>query len=503
MPFINNLLSNITNLRTKVGEKLNLLYSDIGIKGNLTTANKDNLVGAVNEINSKFIPYENAIKDVNLNNKSLNNVNNTDTKSLKISNLNGILKTINGVVTIATPQVDYLTSVDLSAYATQSWVNSQGFLKSIPIATPTVLGGIKVGTNLNITADGILSAVDTKYTAGNGLTLTNVEFSLPVSQTGSGIVVKNVTQNANGISVNSGDIAFSELINKPTTVEGYAISNAMTTSHPANIITSANIVNWNTAFGWGNHALVGYMDKNALNSITDNWSIYNEINGSSIFGVGTNVDGYYIGRGGQYARYAGNGIFPELMVPGASYQFQNLYFPKSTNKSRLEDRVLVTSVNGVKADDIGNVTIPTGGGGVDPSNFVLKNANNNITTDFSLYANFGYPSGNNHSFSMYGQDILPYPVYKMGMVDSNGEGVTIVMKNDSINLTTIDGGEESMVMNGRKITFDRFVENKLPNDVAQIQDIELLKQWITANFLSLNGGTVNGVINANAFYENT
>ena len=96
MPFINNLLLGITNLRTKAGEKLNSLYADIGVKNNLTTANKSNLVGAVNEVNAKFIPYENAIKDADLNNKSLNNVNNIDTKNLKINTLNGILKTING-----------------------------------------------------------------------------------------------------------------------------------------------------------------------------------------------------------------------------------------------------------------------------------------------------------------------------------------------------------------------------------------------------------------------
>jgi len=47
---------------------------------------------------------------------------------------------------------------------------------------------------------------------------------------------------------------FSNLINKPTTVAGYGITDAMTTAHAANGITTTNITNWNTAFGWGNHA---------------------------------------------------------------------------------------------------------------------------------------------------------------------------------------------------------------------------------------------------------
>jgi hypothetical protein len=52
---------------------------------------------------------------------------------------------------------------------------------------------------------------------------------------------------------------FNNLTNKPTTVAGYGITDAMTTAHAANLITSGNITNWNTAFGWGNHAVAGYL----------------------------------------------------------------------------------------------------------------------------------------------------------------------------------------------------------------------------------------------------
>ena len=51
---------------------------------------------------------------------------------------------------------------------------------------------------------------------------------------------------------------FNNLTNKPTTVSGYGITDAMTTAHSANGITSTNISNWNSAYGWGNHALAGY-----------------------------------------------------------------------------------------------------------------------------------------------------------------------------------------------------------------------------------------------------
>jgi len=50
------------------------------------------------------------------------------------------------------------------------------------------------------------------------------------------------------------DGTWASLTNKPTTIAGYGITNAMSTSHAANGITATSITNWNTAYGWGNHA---------------------------------------------------------------------------------------------------------------------------------------------------------------------------------------------------------------------------------------------------------
>jgi hypothetical protein len=48
-------------------------------------------------------------------------------------------------------------------------------------------------------------------------------------------------------------VHFNNIISRPTTITGYGITDAMRTSHPANNITVANILNWNTAFSWGSH----------------------------------------------------------------------------------------------------------------------------------------------------------------------------------------------------------------------------------------------------------
>lgn len=60
------------------------------------------------------------------------------------------------------------TNVSVKGLASGAYANAY----SLPIAKSDTLGGIKVGTNLSInTSTGVLSATDTKYTAGTGITI--------------------------------------------------------------------------------------------------------------------------------------------------------------------------------------------------------------------------------------------------------------------------------------------------------------------------------------------
>ena len=63
MPFITDLLSKVTNLRIKIGDKLNILKREIGQLNLLTTNDKTSLVGAVNEVNNIQIGGRNLIKN--------------------------------------------------------------------------------------------------------------------------------------------------------------------------------------------------------------------------------------------------------------------------------------------------------------------------------------------------------------------------------------------------------------------------------------------------------
>jgi hypothetical protein len=63
---------------------------------------------------------------------------------------------------------------------------------------------------------------------------------------------------------------YNDLTSKPTTLAGYGITDGINTSHVVNGITSNLITNWNSAFGWGDHAglyrPIGYVP--AWNEVT-------------------------------------------------------------------------------------------------------------------------------------------------------------------------------------------------------------------------------------------
>lgn len=84
--------------------------------------------------------------------------------------------------------VDKIYIYTSSSIAVADWQNAANWIEigsgsayTLPIATASILGGIKVGANLSIDAvTGVLSATDTNttYTAGSGLTLNNSEFNV-------------------------------------------------------------------------------------------------------------------------------------------------------------------------------------------------------------------------------------------------------------------------------------------------------------------------------------
>lgn len=143
----------------------------------------------------------------------------------------------------------------------------------LPIASTSVLGGIKVGSNLSITADGTLSSTNTNttYSAGNGLTLSGTVFSLPITTIGTGNVITDIIQTTNGITVTKGNLDADTPLATTTTIGGFklfsdtlqtVVSNAVTATAARTYAIQLNsagqaLVNvpWtNTTYSAGTHA---------------------------------------------------------------------------------------------------------------------------------------------------------------------------------------------------------------------------------------------------------
>lgn len=61
------------------------------------------------------------------------------------------------------------TIPSLSGYATQNWVTNHGYLTSIPAATASVLGGVKIGSNISVSS-GTISLTSANVTSALGFT---------------------------------------------------------------------------------------------------------------------------------------------------------------------------------------------------------------------------------------------------------------------------------------------------------------------------------------------
>ena len=83
------------------------------------------------------------------------------------------------VVYIKGSKVQHFDLVDNTTNSTVFDIDQEGGALDIPIASASVLGGIKVGNNLTIDADGTLNGKDVvEYTQGNGISIVDGNISI-------------------------------------------------------------------------------------------------------------------------------------------------------------------------------------------------------------------------------------------------------------------------------------------------------------------------------------
>ena len=163
-------------------------------------------------------------------------------------------KIANGTITLGANSITPLTSSDILDMATKTWVNQQGFVTSSGVTSVATGTGLTGGT---ITGSGTISINSTYQTyISNGNTaygwgdhaqagylkssdISDMATKTWVNQQGF-VTSSGVTSVATGTGLTGGTITSSGTISINSTYQTY-------------------ISNGNTAYGWGNHANVGYL----------------------------------------------------------------------------------------------------------------------------------------------------------------------------------------------------------------------------------------------------
>ena len=183
------------------------------------------------------------------------------------------LDTLNELSVALGNDPNFATSVATSIGTKQAQLNGTGFVKVIGTT-------VSYDNNTYLTSftetDPIYVA-STWYSTTNNATNWNTAYGW-----GNHAIVGYLT------SVPTHNQAWSTITSTPTTISGYGITNAYTDAqiqnffNGANAITGYNKSNWDTAYGWGNHASGGYLTGITSSQVTTalGYTPYNSTNPS-------------------------------------------------------------------------------------------------------------------------------------------------------------------------------------------------------------------------------
>lgn len=120
------------------------------------------------------------------------------------------------------------TIPSLSGYATQNWVTSQGYLTSIPAATASVLGGVKIGSNISVSS-GTISLTSANVTSALGFTPAKTSDipKIPIALPNPYALTINGTSytGSSAVAINTARILSTSTLSSSTVSAGYSYNN--------------------------------------------------------------------------------------------------------------------------------------------------------------------------------------------------------------------------------------------------------------------------------------
>ena len=236
---------------------------------------------------------------------------------------------------------------------------------SLPTASASTLGGVKVGTNLSI-ASGVLSATNTTYSAGTGLTLSGTTFKLKGGEIPASADLNHASYRATGIYSQNSNSDASSGSNYPVALAGM-------------------LEVWNDDYGNGLHCLQRYSQYNSTdvyqrNYYNGNWSAWRNL-------TQDNNTTYSVGDNGLTQKNFTSTLKTKLdgIAAGAEVNVQSNWNATSGDALILNKPTIPTNnnqlTNGAGYVTSSGVTSVTVGTGLD----VTTGATPNITLDLSEF----------------------------------------------------------------------------------------------------------------------
>lgn len=181
-----------------------------------------------------------------------------------------------GNLSFATPSIDDLSDVDTTTTSPSSgqvlkWDGSN-WTPADDIDTTLSLGSASISELGDVNISSVSDGQVLKYDSSTSKWINSADAG--------GISLTDLSIGTDGAASGSGSLAYNdstgEFTYTPPDLSGYLTSYTETdpifSASPAYGITSTNITNWNTAYGWGDHASAGYLTSETTTSLTYNAS---------------------------------------------------------------------------------------------------------------------------------------------------------------------------------------------------------------------------------------